>query len=114
MTMEEVAESRDVDRVKVDATTEADVRRYMIEDGEDPDAPLGTYKIVLSAAAVRKRTGLSQDAFAFAIGVPLATLRNWEQGRTPPDPAARSLLALVADDPERAFKVLAPRAPQAS
>jgi hypothetical protein len=33
------------------------------------------------AAAIRKRTGLSQAAFARQIGVPVATLRNWEQGR---------------------------------
>ena len=28
-----------IDRAKFDATTEADIRRYMIEDGENPDAP---------------------------------------------------------------------------
>ena len=26
-----------VDRVRLDATTEEDIRRHMIEDGEDPD-----------------------------------------------------------------------------
>ena len=96
-----------VDRAKMDATTEEDIRLQMVEDGEDPDAPLGAFRTVLPPAAVRKRTGLSQDAFAKALGIPAATLRNWEQGRTPPDPAAQALLALVADDPERAFRVLA-------
>lgn len=61
---------------------------------------------IVSPATIRARVGLSQDRFAKALRVPLATLRNWEQGRTPPDPAAQSLLALVADDPERAFRVL--------
>ncbi len=87
MTLEQAAEAHDVDRARIEATTEEDIRRYMIEDGEDPDAPIGTHKVVLPAAVVRKRTGLSQEAFAAAIGVPLATLRNWEQGRTLPDPA---------------------------
>ncbi len=32
--------------------------------------------------------------------------RNWEQGRVGLDPAVRALLDLVADDPERAFRVL--------
>lgn len=52
------------------------------------------------ARAIRKRTGLSQAAFARQIGVPVATLRNWEQGRRRPDGPARVLLALLAKDPE--------------
>ena len=51
-------------------------------------------------AAIRKQTGLSQTAFAAQIGVPVATLRNWEQGRRYPDGPARVLLALLAKDPE--------------
>jgi putative transcriptional regulator len=50
-------------------------------------------------AAIRKRTGLSQPAFARQIGVPVGTLRNWEQGRRRPDGPARVLLALLAKDP---------------
>ena len=96
-----------VDLAKVEATTEEDTRRHMIEDGLDPDVAPGPYRVIRPVGEVRKRVGLSQDAFARAIGVPVATVRNWEQGRTIPDPAAQSLLALVADDPERAFKVLA-------
>jgi putative transcriptional regulator len=37
-------------------------------------------------AEIRKRTGLSQSAFAERYHIPLATLRNWEQDRRePPD-----------------------------
>jgi len=50
-------------------------------------------------AAIRKRTGLSQSAFARQIGVSLGTLRNWEQGRRCPDGPARVLLALLDKDP---------------
>jgi putative transcriptional regulator len=50
-------------------------------------------------AAIRKQTGLSQAAFAGQIGVSVATLRNWEQGRRRPDGPARVLLALLAKDP---------------
>lgn len=109
MNAEAAASAGRIDRAKVDATTEQDIRRHMIEDGDDPDAPLGEFAVVWPAAAVRRLTGLSQRAFAEAIGVPLATLRNWEQSRTAPDPAARSLLALIADDPARALRVLAQR-----
>lgn len=50
-------------------------------------------------AAIRKRTGLSQAAFARQVGVSLGTLRNWEQGRRCPDGPARVLLALLDKDP---------------
>ena len=40
-TLEDIRASRpSIDHAKVRATTEADIRRHMIEDGEDPDAPL--------------------------------------------------------------------------
>lgn len=96
-----------IDRAKVEATTEEDIRRHMAEDGFDADKPFDGLREILPVATLRHRTGLSQDQFAKALRVPPATLRNWEQGRTPPDPAALSLLTLVADDPERALRVLA-------
>ena len=34
--------------------------------------------------AIRGKTGLSQPEFAKSIGVPLGTLKNWEQGRRRP------------------------------
>lgn len=58
-------------------------------------------------AAIRKTTGLTQTAFAAQIGVAVATLRNWEQGRRCPDGPARVLLALLAKDPEIVARTLA-------
>lgn len=105
MTMEEVAASQDIDRAKVAATTEEGVRQHMVEDGFDPDRPF--VGLHVPAAAIRRRLGLSQARFAEALRIPVSTLRNWEQGRTRPDPVAVSFFALVADDPERALKILA-------
>ncbi len=48
----------------------------------------------------RLRLELSQSDFAALLGIPVATLRNWEQRRTEPDPIARTLIDLVFDDPE--------------
>jgi DNA-binding transcriptional regulator YiaG len=48
---------------------------------------------------VRKRTQLSQEAFAVRYGLDLATLRNWEQGRSAPDAAASTLLWTIARNP---------------
>lgn len=46
--------------------------------------------------AVRSARGMSQDKFAEWTGIPVATIRNWEQGRTQPDAPARALLRLLA------------------
>ena len=54
----------------------------------------------IDSAAIRAKTGLSQAAFAKQIGVSVATLRNWEQGRRMPDGPARVLLALLRKDPK--------------
>jgi putative transcriptional regulator len=50
--------------------------------------------------AVRLRLGKSQAAFARMIGVSVATLRNWEQGRRRPEGPARALLTVAAANPE--------------
>ena len=50
-------------------------------------------------ASIRNRTGLSQPAFAKSIGVPLGTLKNWEQGRRRPEGPARVLLSLIEKRP---------------
>ena len=50
--------------------------------------------------SIRRNLGLSQTAFATRFGFTLATIRNWEQGRTHPDGPARVLLAVIAHHPE--------------
>lgn len=56
--------------------------------------------------AIRRATGLSQEAFARAIGVALGTLRNWEQNRRRPEGPARVLLALVEKRPQIVAEIL--------
>ena len=58
-------------------------------------------------AAIRARTGLSQEAFARRIGVSVGTLRNWEQGRRKPDGPAMILLSLLERDPRIVERTLA-------
>ncbi|RVU17819.1 helix-turn-helix domain-containing protein [Methylobacterium oryzihabitans] len=95
-----------VDRAKIAATTEEDIRRQMVEDGEDPDAEPSGYRPAVSVTALRERLSMTQAVFARAIGVPVATVRNWEQGRKEPDPAARSLLTIIDREPEAALRAL--------
>ncbi len=49
---------------------------------------------------VRAKLGASQSEFALMIGVSVATLRNWEQGRRTPDGPALALLRVAAKNPE--------------
>ncbi len=58
------------------------------------------------ARIVRGRTGLTQTAFAARIGVPVETVRNWEQGKRSPRGPARALLKVLEEAPEAAFAVL--------
>jgi putative transcriptional regulator len=58
------------------------------------------------ARNVRGRTGLTQAAFAARIGVPVETVRNWEQGKRSPRGPARALLKVLEQAPEAAFAVL--------
>ena len=107
-TMEQIRRMKPrVNRAKIDSTTEADIRRHMIEDGQDPADSLAGFVPVVPPQILRKRLGMTQAEFARALRIPLATLRDWEQGRVLPDPAARSLLAVVARNPKAAFKALA-------
>ena len=49
--------------------------------------------------ALRRFTGLTQQAFADALGISVHTLRNWEQGRRSPDGPALALLRIAARHP---------------
>jgi putative transcriptional regulator len=55
---------------------------------------------------VRTKMRLSQAQFATKFGLPPATLRNWEQGRSWPDAPTRVLLAVIAKHPEVVEDVL--------
>lgn len=48
----------------------------------------------------REKSGLTQAAFAERIATPVATLRDWEQGRFKPPGAVACLLRLIVRHPE--------------
>lgn len=56
--------------------------------------------------AIRERLGKSQAEFALMIGVSVATLRNWEQGRRKPEGPARALLKVAAENPDAVAEAL--------
>src|SRR3984957_10067785 len=56
---------------------------------------------------LRRRARLTQQEFAARLGVPVETIRNWEQGKRMPRGPARALLAVIAHAPETVFAALA-------
>ena len=106
-TMEDIRRMKPrINRAKIDATTEAATRRHMREDGQERN-DVADFAPVIPPQVLRKQLHMTQSEFARALRIPLATLRNWEQGRVLPDPAARSLLTIVARNPRAALRALA-------
>ena len=63
------------------------------------------------AKIIRRAVSLTQEEFAARYGIPLGTLRDWEQGRSEPDQMAGAYLKVIATDPEGVWKALQPSLP---
>lgn len=61
----------------------------------------------LDVRAIRRRQGLSQQAFAERYGFSLGRIRDWEQGRSCPDGPSRILLKVIDKEPEAIERALA-------
>lgn len=55
---------------------------------------------------IRARLGLSQKEFAKRFGFSVETIRNYEQGHRQPTGPARTLLRVIANEPEAVARVL--------
>lgn len=60
----------------------------------------------MDVKAIRAKLDQSQEEFALMIGVSVATLRNWEQGRRTPDGPALALLRVAAVNPRAVAEAL--------
>jgi putative transcriptional regulator len=56
--------------------------------------------------AIRAKLGKSQQDFALMIGISVATLRNWEQGRRTPEGPALALLRVASAEPKAVARAL--------
>jgi len=99
------AEKGYFDKEKFDSFTDADIER-MID--EDPDlAPrTETLQPLLEVREIRRKLGLTQQKFAKKIGVPVATVRQWERDETPVDLVLQALLRILDRIPEPALRAL--------
>ncbi|EJN05762.1 putative transcriptional regulator [Bradyrhizobium sp. YR681] len=95
----------------------ADGRVVELRDGQEfPVQPHPVEPMVNAAPAdtnslavrdLRRRACLTQMEFAAKLGVPVETIRNWEQGKRAPRGPARALLAVIAHAPDTVFQALA-------
>ncbi len=80
--------------------------RQIAQGKADP----ATYRVHIPArvdvASIRKRSGLSQNAFAAKFGIAPATLKDWEQRRREPEGPARTLLLIIDREPEAVTRAL--------
>jgi len=83
------------DWARVDATTEAEIERQVAFDDAEAAKDAAAW-----VRRVRRRAGLSQAEFARRIGLPVVTVRGWEQGKLAPQGAARALLRVIDRVPE--------------
>jgi putative transcriptional regulator len=85
----------------------ADGRIVELRDGREfplvPEMPVAASSDVRD---LRRRAQLTQIEFAARLGVPVETIRNWEQGKRAPRGPARALLAVIAHSPETVFAAL--------
>ncbi|RVU21758.1 helix-turn-helix domain-containing protein [Methylobacterium oryzihabitans] len=85
-----------VDEARLDATTEDEIRAHQIEDGYDPDFEPASVRVVHAPQEIRLRLAMTQDEFAAELSVPLATVKEWETGRSSPTTTARNELDRLA------------------
>ena len=57
--------------------------------------------------AIRRSLRMSQNRFAMAYRIPLATLKNWEQGRRYPDAPAAAYLRAIQRRPKEVMDAVA-------
>jgi putative transcriptional regulator len=57
--------------------------------------------------AIRKALHMSQQRFATLYRIPLATLKNWEQGRRYPDAPAAAYLRAIQRRPKEVMEAVA-------
>ena len=108
-----------VDWSQVDATGDEDIARQAAEDPNT--APLFTRDEILLAGrriepdsvddvrALRTRLGLSQEAFAARFGFSVDAIRQYESRRRTPTGPARTLLRVIAREPDAVTRALSDR-----
>jgi putative transcriptional regulator len=103
----------ETDWARVKAMTDEEVMAAALADPDaqplDPEM-LAKMRRISPVKALRQRLGMTQVEFAEAFGLPISTLRDWEQRRSTPDAPARALLRAIEREPETMRRLLSPAA----
>jgi putative transcriptional regulator len=97
---------------RLDAMTAAEKHAAAVSDPDNPpltEEDMRRMKQTPWAKIIRRALSLTQEEFAARYRIPLATLRDWEEGRAEPDETARAYLRVIAREPEMVRKALEPR-----
>ncbi|MBP3278688.1 MAG: helix-turn-helix domain-containing protein, partial [Butyrivibrio sp.] len=57
--------------------------------------------MAITIKELRENTGLTLKAFAARYGIPVGTLRRWEQGESRPAPYVLGMLSKLIPSPEK-------------
>jgi len=82
--------------------SEAEIEADAAADTENPQiTPQRRMHLrrVSRVKTLRRALGLTQEEFAERYDIPIGRLRDWEEGRTEPDQAARADIDAIARDP---------------
>jgi putative transcriptional regulator len=105
-----------IDWDRFDATTDAEIARQAATDADT--APVFSADALLAAGrriepdaiedvrALRTRLGLSQEAFARRFGFSVDAVRQYESHRRTPTGPARTLLRVIAREPDAVTRAL--------
>lgn len=107
--------ARDFDWKKLEAMSEAQLDSAARSDRDNPPANDRDLKRLAAAAMIkriRKRIGLTQAGFARRYKVPVATLRDWEQGRRAPETTVIAYLKVIDRMPDQVQAALTPSRPR--
>jgi len=89
--------------------SEAEIMAAALSDPEAQPrsaAQLARMKHTPRASLIRRALGLTQEEFSARFRIPLGTLRDWEQGASEPDQAARAYLTVIARNPNAVTEAL--------
>lgn len=95
-----VETAMDVGAVSLTLPTVEDIATLGTELGSAGFAVSRLIEDAVDVGVLRRRLGLTQDQFAQRYNLDLATVQNWEQGRSRPDRAANCYLRVIASEPE--------------
>ena len=99
----------DTDWAALRRMTEEEINAAALTDPDNP--PLTPererhLRRVPQVKVMRRVLRLTQEEFAARFHIPLGTLRDWEQGKTQPDQAARAYLRVIARNPAAVVEAL--------